>query len=167
MDNQANLNDDVRKMGELIDAIEVAMLTTVGPDGTLVSRPLHTLRVTGSGELLFFTQASSGKADDLARKSRVNVAYADTGKQTYLSVTGQASIERDRALVEDLWKPVHRAFFPKGRDDPDLAILRVHPVSGEYWEASGNVIGRAIDFARALGGEGPDALGEHGRLNLG
>lgn len=166
MKNAAGTNDDTRKLGELIEAIEVGMLTTVGPDGTLVSRPLHTLKIDPAGNLLFFTEADSGKVDDLQRKSKVNVAYAHPSKQNYVSVTGHASVVRDRALIEELWKPVHKVFFPRGKDDPDLAILRVETHSAEYWESSGNFIGRAIDFGRALAGEGPEALGEHGKLNV-
>jgi len=166
MKNAASTNEDTRKLGELIEEIEVAMLTTVGPDGTLVSRPLNTLKVDSAGTLLFFTDAGSGKVHDLKAKSKVNVAYADPSKHTYVSVTGHATVVRDRAMIDELWKPSHKAFFPKGKDDPDLAILRVDTHSAEYWEASGNFIGRAIDFGRALSGEGPDALGEHGRLNV-
>lgn len=166
MKNAASTNDDTRKLGELIDDIEVAMLTTVGPDGTLVSRPLQTLKVDPAGNLLFFTDAGSGKVHDLKAKSKVNVAYANPSSQTYVSVTGHATVVRDRALIEELWKPVHKAFFPKGKDDPDLAVLRVDTHGAEYWEASGNFIARAIDFGRALSGEGPDAMGEHGKLNV-
>jgi hypothetical protein len=30
-----------------------------------------------------------------------------------------------------------RAWFPKGKDDPNIALLAVHPEEGEYWDNEG------------------------------
>lgn len=40
--SQNDHNDDVKKLGELIEDIQFAMFTTVDTDGTLHSRPMAT-----------------------------------------------------------------------------------------------------------------------------
>ncbi|MBS7455839.1 pyridoxamine 5'-phosphate oxidase family protein [Coralloluteibacterium stylophorae] len=164
MENNADHTRSLHELGELIDGIDVAMLTTRTASGGMVSRPLQTLRMEPSGDLLFFTSASSGKVDELTQHPEVNLGYAEPDKQVYVSVRGTATIERDRALIDDLWTPMAKAFFPEGKDDPDLVVLRVRIESADYWTGSGNFVGRAIGFARALAGEGSSAMGEHGHI---
>lgn len=86
MKNEAPDNSDLRKLGELIQGIEVAMLTTRTSDGSLVSRPLQTLKLDSNGELIFFTAAKSHKVEDLTDDSVANLAYAHPGEHRYVSV---------------------------------------------------------------------------------
>jgi general stress protein 26 len=155
---------DLRKLGELIEDIEVAMLTTQAADGSLVSRPLQTLKLTAEGDLVFFTAADSAKVDQLTDDLDVNLAYADPDDKRYVSVRGRARINRDQALIEELWSPAQRIFF-SGRDDPDLTVLRVRVRDAMYWESSGNFVERALDFARGVLSEQPGDLGTRGHLH--
>ena len=155
---------DLRKLGELIEDIEVAMLTTQAADGSLVSRPLQTLKLTAEGDLVFFTAADSAKVDQLTDDLDVNLAYADPDDKRYVSVRGRARINRDQALIEELWSPAQRIFF-SGRDDPDLTVLRVRVRDAMYWESSANFVERALDFARGVLSEQPGDLGTRGHLH--
>jgi general stress protein 26 len=164
MKNEAPDHGDLRKLGELIDNIEVAMMTTRAADGSLVSRPLQTLKLDDNGELIFFTAADSHKVDELTRESGVNLAYADPGEQRYVSVRGRARMDRDEATIDELWSPAQKIFFPDGKGDPNLMVLRVRVQDASYWEAAGNFIARALDFARGMLSDSPQDLGKHGHL---
>ena len=155
---------DLRKLGELIDDIEVAMLTTHAADGSLVSRPLQTLKLTAEGELVFFTGADSAKVGQLTDDRDANLAYAHPGDQRYVSVRGRVRIDRDQALIDELWSPAQNVFF-SGKDDPNLVVLRVRVRDAMYWEAAGNFAERALDFARGMWSEQPRDLGTRGHLN--
>ena len=100
MKNEPHPSADLDKLGELIDGIEIAMLTTHATDGSLVSRPLQTLKFDASGDLVFFTAADSRKLQDLQANPDVNLAYANPEEQVYVSVRGTASIDRDRATID-------------------------------------------------------------------
>ena len=165
MRNDAPHDDaDLRKLGELIDDIEVAMMTTLAQDGSLVSRPLQTLKLTADGELVFFTAADSAKVDQLTDDLDVNLAYANPDDKRYVSVRGRARIDRDQALIEELWSPAQNVFF-SGKDDPNLTVLRVRVRDAMYWESSGNFVERALDFARGMWSEQPRDLGHQGHLH--
>lgn len=163
MKNEAPNHADLRKLGELIDDIEVAMLTTRAADGSLVSRPLQTLKLDANGELIFFTAANSHKVAELTDDHGVNLAYAHPGEHRYVSVRGRARMDRDADTIDELWSPAQKIFFPAGKDDPNLMVLRVRVRDASYWEA-GNFIERALDFARGLLDESPTDIGEHGHL---
>ncbi|HVT32142.1 MAG TPA: pyridoxamine 5'-phosphate oxidase family protein [Rhodanobacteraceae bacterium] len=165
MRNEPHASADLDKLGALIDGIEIAMLTTHAADGSLVSRPLQTLSLDADGELVFFTAAGSGKVDELTSDRVVNLAYADPARRLYVSVRGTARIDRDRATIEALWSPAQKIFFPRGRDDPSLVVLRVRVRDAAYWEPAGNFIARALDFARGMLSEEPRDLGKHGKLS--
>lgn len=165
MKNKAPAHTDLHRLGELVEDIEVAMMTTRAADGSLVSRPLQTLELDENGELIFFTAAESRKVDELTEDATVNLAYADPGERRYVSVRGRARMDRDDDTIRELWSPAQKIFFPEGKDDPNLMVLRVRVQDASYWEAAGNFVARAFDFARGMLDEAPSDLGEHGHLH--
>jgi general stress protein 26 len=165
MKNDAPQHGDLRKLGEMIDDIEVAMMTTHAADGSLVSRPLQTLKIDANGEIIFFTAANSHKVEELTDDAEVNLAYAHPGDQHYVSVRGRARMDRDEDTINELWSPAQKIFFPEGKDDPNLMVLRVRVRDANYWEATGNFIARAFDFARGMLDAEPGDLGKQGHLD--
>jgi general stress protein 26 len=154
------------KLKELVSAIDVAMVTTVTPDGALRSRPMATRDFDDAGSLWFFTSDVSGKAHDLEEERAVNVSYAEPGKQRYVSITGNASIVHDRTRAEALWHPAVETFFPAGIDDPHLALLCVRIETAEYWDApSSKMMQVWSKGGGGLNGARPPA-GEHTRVDI-
>jgi len=123
------------KLNDLIRDARVAMLTTEAADGTLRSRPM--IACHGEGGLWFFTHVSDGKVKEALEHPRVNVCYAEPGKGRYVSVSGTAELVGDRETMRRLWHEEARQWFPRGPEEPNLALLRVRVERAEYWEGSG------------------------------
>lgn len=157
---------NIRHLAELIKDVRVAMLTTVGADGRMLSRPLGTQEVEFDGDLWFATGLDSEKVREIEANPHVNVAYASTDKNTYVSVAGRASIVRDRAKIEELWSPAMGLYFHGGKDDPNLVLIRVEAESAEYWDGPGNVFGKALHFLLTAVTDDPGSLTENERLDL-
>ena len=141
--------------------IDIAMVTTIGDASRLVSRPLSTQYVhLEAGLIRFFTNRSSPKMAELARDSRINLAYASKDRNVYVSVAGHGHVNDDPGVKDALWNDALKAFFPGGKDDPDLTVLDVRIESVELWEGPSSWIGKAVGFliARVTGRE--DAMGE-------
>ncbi len=166
MENQAERNEAIRKLGEMIKDIDFAMLTTVEADGTLRSRPMSTQRIEFDGNLWFFTRASAPKVDEVRRDERVNVSYAKPDEQRYVSVSGTAEIVRDREKIEELWSPALKAWFPKGLEDPDIALLKVSAEQAEYWDSSSSAMAHLFGFVKALATGQSYQPGENEKINL-
>lgn len=126
----------IEKLADLIQGIEVAILTTVAEDGSLRSRPMAVQKQRFDGSLWFFTRQNSLKTHEVQEDQRVNVSFADPESQRYVSVSGEAELVRDHARFERLWNPMYRAWFPDGPGDPNLALLRVDVQHAEYWDSS-------------------------------
>lgn len=168
MDTHQTQNDDLRKLRELIKGIDFGMLTTVDTDGTLHSRPMSTNGdVEFDGDLWFFTDVNSHKVEEIRRSPRVNVSIADPGKQSYVSLSGQAEILRDQAQIDRLWKPAFKAWFPGGKDDPNIALIHVSVEKAELWDSPSSLVAHTFAMGKALlSGERPVDLGEHKKLDL-
>lgn len=130
---------DIDALYELIDDIEIAMLTTRRPDGRLVSRPMATQDREADADLWFVTDIDSHKLDELEHDPNVNVSYLDTGSYEWVSVSGRARISQDRARIRELWRPDWKAWFAKeddqrdgSADDPRLALIHVDADSVTY-----------------------------------
>ena len=146
---QETRQQSIEKLSELIKDVNIAMLTTMD-GGVLRSRPMQTQEFELDGDLWFFIGKNTHKADEIERDNRVNVSYAAPSDNTYVSVSGAASIVEDKAKIEELWNPILKAWFPEGLDDPNLCLLKVSVEQAEYWDATSSTIIQIVGFVKAL-----------------
>jgi general stress protein 26 len=167
MSKAVTQDDKLAKLREIVKAVDICMLTTVDERGELHSRPMSNNRdIEFDGDLWFFTYGSSHKVDEVNRVSKVNASFADVDNQLYASVSGNAEVVRDRAKIEELWKPELRAWFPEGVDTPDIALLKVTVARAEYWDSSQPWVAHAVGLASSLLTGGPARSGENEKLEL-
>ena len=96
MEHQPDRAAAIKKLGELIEDIKIAMLTTVEEDGSLRSRPMGTQQVEFDGDLWFFTGQSTAKVDEIQQDQHVNISYANPDDNRYVSVSGRARLRASR-----------------------------------------------------------------------
>ena len=143
--------DNLQKLREMVKDIDFCMLTTVDENGDLHSRPMSiNEQIDPNGDLWFFTGASSHKVSEISRVPRVNVSFADPDNQNYVSITGAAQLVRDRNKIAELWKPEFKMWFPEGKDDPDIALLRISLEKAEYWDSPSSNFGYVLNFVSSL-----------------
>ncbi len=142
--------EQLAKLNELIKDIEIAMLVTAEIDGTLRSRPMATQKRDFNGDLWFFTKDHTPKVEEVEQDKHVNLVYSAPDKQCYISVSGTARVVRERAKIEELWSPELKAWFPEGKDDPEIALLQIKPTQAEYWDSSSSAIVHLIGVTKAV-----------------
>lgn len=159
--------DDLQKLRDMVKGIDFCMLTTIDENGDLHSRPMSSNgEIDPNGDVWFFTGVSSLKVSEIANSPKVNVSFADPKNQHYISITGRAQLVRDRKKIEELWKPEFKMWFPEGKDDPEVALLRISLEKAEYWDSPSSVVGFAISFVSSLvTGKQPE-FGENKKLEL-
>ncbi len=156
----------IKKLGALIKDIKFAMLTTVDDDGSLRSRPMAVQNPEFDGTLWFFTRGSAPKVDEVEHEHHVNVSFSHPVDQSYVSISGTARLVRDEAKKKELWTPAMKAWFPKGHEDPGVALLKVQAHKAEYWDTPHSVIVHAIGFVKATVTGKPYKPGENEKLDL-
>ena len=167
MTNTQPRSESLERLRQMIKDIDFCMLTTIDEQGDPHSRPMSSNGdIDRDGDLYFFTNASSHKVNEVAQSPKVNVSFADPQNQRYVSVTGLASVVRDQQKINELWRPEFKMWFPKGKEDPDIALLRVNLEKGEYWDSPSSTIGYALSFVSSLvTGKQPD-FGENEKVDL-
>lgn len=156
------------RLYDLLRDFRAGMLVTQAADGSFHGRPMALARIDEQGALWFATDRQSGKVDEIRADEQVNVSCQGSGK--YVSLSGVARLVDDRRKVDEVWNEEMRVWFPGGKQDPRLILLRVDPAQGEFWDNSGT---NAVKYLFKAGvaylrGERPtDDETEHGRVALG
>lgn len=157
---------------ELIDGIEVAMLTTRTRDGSLVSRPMQTQARRAGTDLWFMTSLETEKVDELIANPEVNLAYYKDGTREFVSVSGHARVNRDKAVIHELYKPDWKGWLGDeggerngGPDDPRIALIEVTAESATYLKSNTPRAVALFKVAKALLSGNPPKVGDMGRLD--
>ena len=149
----------------LADKTGACMLVTNSGRG-LRARPMHALPDREAGCLWFITDQRGAKDDEIKAAPAVCLAFADTGSNSYLSITGHAEVLRDVAKATALWSNEAQAWWPKGPSDPEVRVLRIIPDEAEYWDTRGNSITVALKLAAAQVSGHPPDLGENRKVQM-
>jgi general stress protein 26 len=117
--------------------------------------------------LWFFMSRGSEAVNDIGADPVVNVAYADPGRDAYVSISGEAAVVEDRGKKEQLWSKLAEAWFPGGAGDPDLALVEVRIEDAEYWDVKESKVTQLFKMARAaVVSDPPTGMGEHGEVHM-
>lgn len=156
-------NDPHKRLWELIKHTRFGMLTHRHADGSLHAHPLTTVNKSLEPDMVlyFFVSKRTELGQRLQADGNVNVSYSDTSKDSYVSITGQASISEDMRQKEKLFNAMTKAWFPGGVTDPDLELVQVRVVHAEYWDVKESKTTQLFKMAKAaVTGERPE-MGEH------
>lgn len=159
-------HDEREKIWGLIKEARVAMLTSED-NGRLRSRPMVASQKNfDDGCLWFFTQRNSPKTGQVERDHQVNAAYASTSDNSYVSLCGAATLVFGRADIDAHWNDMLKSWFPEGKDDPNIALLKVDVDQAEYWDAPGSRMVVAFDYLKARMTGSTPKLGENKKVDL-
>lgn len=169
---QLSTEEKLKQLYELIDGIEVAMLTTRRADGSLVSRPMQTQARRAGTDLWFMTSLETGKIDEVEDEPQVNLGYYKDRTREYVSVSGRARVVRDRLVIRELYKPDWKAWLGDeggdrngGPDDPRIALIEVVADSAYYLKANKPQLLQLFGIAKAMVTGEPPKAGDAGELD--
>jgi general stress protein 26 len=167
------VGEKVEKLYELIDKVDVALLTTRRSDGHLVSRPMASQDRAPGADLWFVTAKDSGKLEEILGDPHVNVTYYREKTREWVSVSGQAFVTDDRKMVRRLYKPDWKIYFPEetggdgSAEDPRIVLIGIEAQSVVFMTSDKPGPLALFEIARAfVTGSSPD-LGEMHRLTPG
>ena len=121
---------------KVLKSFEIGMLVTHDSGHGLHGRPMAIADVEDQGNVWFITSDDTAKIDEIAQDASVLVVCQE-GWTSSLTLSGRATLHRDRAKIREIWKPSYKVWFPDGVDDPKITLIRVEGERGEYWDNSG------------------------------
>lgn len=151
------------KIWNLIKDIKVGMLTEHDGDGSnLRSRPMHLVQDDYDGAIWFFVKHNNGHIyANQQKQNDVCLSFCDHDNNVHVSLSGTSSLSFDKDLIDKFWSPFAAAWFPDGKEDPDLALLEIKIHKGEHWDSESNMFAQIYEIAKAnVTGKEPD-MGEN------
>lgn len=126
----------VEKIHGLLSNFSTAMLTTAGDKAVFHARPMEIAHLDPDCAVWFFTSLKSPKVEEIRQDQHVLLTF-QKDHSVYLTLNGTADLVSDRTRIEALWKESFRAWFPDGVADPELVLVKIIPVTAEFWDNSG------------------------------
>jgi len=146
MSNQEKIN----KVAEIVKDIRTCMFTTESKQGDMISRPMSTIDFDEEGNIWFFTDINSDKVDELKEQKNVLLSYAKPSNNTFLSITGNATISDDQSKKEEKFGTISKAWFPEGPTSEKLALIKFTPDSAEYWDSPNSSLVQLFRIGKAI-----------------
>jgi general stress protein 26 len=160
--NDASPTSDAKKITSLLEDFRFGMFTTLD-SGKPVARPFTIQEVEPGGDLWFLVSKRSTAVQQLAADSRAGVALSSN--DSWVSLTGTARVVDSQERVDKYWSPVVEAWFPDGKEDPEITVLKFSADGGEYWDTPGSRVATALAFVKAKV-TGEPLEGDSGKVDL-
>ena len=152
---------------DLLKDFDTAMLVTRSPDGHMHARPMAIAELRSDADAYFVTGIDSPKAAEITAHPTITLTFQSSSQ--FASVSGRAEVVRDQALIDRLYKEAWKIWFPQGKADPSMALIKFTAQDAEYWDNAG---AQGLKFAyRAakayLKGETPEEdQKQHAKVDL-
>jgi general stress protein 26 len=115
------------------------------------SQPMTAFREAETGTIWFFTRDDTDLAQDAAGAGHSAMfSYGSKDQKVWACIHGLLSVHgHDRAVIDRYWNPVLAAWYPDGKDDPKLTLLRFDADEGRVWVSEGGLFKFAYEIAKA------------------
>jgi general stress protein 26 len=149
---------DRARLVELMRDMPIAMLTTFGGAG-IRSVPMARQEVEPDAEMWFIAARDTRHVADIEVEPRVAITFSS--RDSWVALTGTASVVDDEVKLKELWNTFAEAWLPGGPEDPNAVLIKVDVDEAEYWDTPGGKVASLISFAKTkLTGDTYDA--DHG-----
>lgn len=155
-----------KHLKKLLESFDTAMLITRHDDFDH-ARPMTVAGVDGASTIWFATTEDAPKSAEIRRDARAAATFQS--RKRWVAVSGIAELVKDREKVHQLWKPSWKVWFPKGKDDPSIVLIRLTVTDAEFWDNGGaKGIRYVLEALKALFSRRKPSMaeGQHARIHL-
>ena len=156
----------IEKLRDLVKKVPVCMFTTVDNEGEVTSRPMTTIDMDNEGNFWFFTNEFGEKLLNESYDNGAYLIYSHPGVNTYVNIKGISNVIIDKNKIEALWKPMLKAWFPLGTNDPKLCLIKVITEEAKFWNSTSNKMVVLYNIVKAIASKEKYEEGEIGTLKL-
>jgi general stress protein 26 len=97
------------------------------------------------GPLWIFTSKETDLARAIGGGRAAHATFTGKRHDLFANISGRLSIDNNAVLIDRLWNPWVAAWFPGGRDDPKLTLLRFEAEHAKIW-LNATSLGAAIEW---------------------
>ena len=114
------------------------------------AQPMTAYREEETGTIWFFTLDTTDLAKDIANGGTKGMfTYGSKDQHVWACFHGSLSLRRDQDVIDKHWNPILAAWYPEGKDDPRLTIIRFDGDDGRVWVSRKGAAGFFFEIAKA------------------
>lgn len=161
--DQADIED---RLWKELGKGRTVMLGLVGDAPQQHFQPMTAFAERETGDIWFFTRADTDLARAVGDGGEAMMILQTKDHELQACVGGRLTRQADRARIEKYWGPVVAAWYPEGKDDPKLTMLKLDARDAAVWLSEAGPLKFAYEIAKAnMTGRTPD-VGERASVNL-
>jgi general stress protein 26 len=159
-----DLSDDKdveKRMWKEIERGRYGMLGLVNVSPPQHFQPMTAFCEPDVNQILFYTSDETDLAKAIAEGgSQAMFTLTSKDQELQACISGKLSLDRDPTRIEKHWNAVVSAWFPQGKSDPHLTLLRLDLEDAAVWLSEKGPVRFAFEIARAnLADRQPDVGG--------
>jgi general stress protein 26 len=165
-DHQTDPHEVAQRLWKEIAKARYGMLGVVGGAPVQHFQPMTAFAEPEDGQIWFFTRTDTDLARALADGAEAMFVVQARDQDFQACVGGRLEVKPDRERMDRFWNPIVAAWYPQGKDDPALTLLRLDARDAAVWMSEAGPVRFAWEIAKAnLSHRQPD-LGEKAHLDL-
>ena len=140
-----------------IEKARYGMLGLVGRSPAQHFQPMTAFCEPDNGQIWFFSRSDTDLARAVAEGADAMFVVQAKDQGFQACVGGRLAQQADRARIEQYWGPIVAAWYPDGKDDPRLTLLRFDLSDAQVWLSETNPLAFGFQIAKAnVTGREPD-----------
>lgn len=155
-DNETPIPEQIEDFYKLADANRISLLIT-NRKGDTVSRAMAVSKREGP-DFYYLANINSTKIQDIKSQPKVNISFFNNSDQSWVSISGHATIDQNSPKIKELYNPVVSAWFGDlgdgvhsgNSDDPRMTMVKVKTNRVSYYMSTKGKLARMADMASAV-----------------
>ena len=136
-----------RLWSELDDA-RIVMLGLVGGEPHHM-QPMAAFGDKADDSIWFFTKTNTDLVKQAGSGHDAMVCIMAKDMEFQACIHGQIVQDVDRTKMDKFWSPYVSAWYPEGKDDPSLTMMRLDPKDARVWVSKRGPISYPLQIAKA------------------
>lgn len=138
---------------------------------SIEGNPLHPQPMThfldpATAEIWYLAARDSRLVRAVGLGARAQLAFTDADHLLHAGLSGAIVQSTDEARIDAIWTPAAAAWFPGGRQDPNLVALRLTLESASVWASTSSGMRVGIEMLRGAITRHAPEIGTHVELEF-
>ena len=149
---------------EELARVTAGMLGVMGSD--MHMQPMAQQVDAETSRLIFFASQKTDLAAAVGDGKRAHFCLVGKDHDYHACLAGTLTQSHDRTLIDKHWGPMISAWFPEGKEDPNLILLVLTLSDAAIWASTDSSIRFGWEMAKALTTDTTPDVGVHTTVNF-
>ena len=141
--------EDLReRLWKELDDARIVMLGLVGGEPHHM-QPMAAFGDKAGDAIWFFTKKDTDLVRQTGEGHQAMICIMAKDMEFQACIHGVVVQDIDRGKMEQFWSPYVSAWYPEGKDDPDLTMVRLDPKDARVWVSQRGPLSYPLKIAKA------------------